>query len=257
MLRTRKLKRAAVWLATTPNRTTNNAATFKDQHPATFNPDRLAAGRGKSGLTIAIVALGVFTALFILVRSRRSAATDAAITLRLQKRNHPILDRLLRLASWPGFPPQSRILPPAFSAALWIIGFRLEAIFQMLAWGTGVVSFSVKRIMRRARPGPDHPHIRVVVANIGGSSFPSGHVLNYMGVYGFLSYLAFTWIRPTVIRRIIVSLLSGLLTLVGPSRVYLGHHWFTDVVASYCLGLAYLIGLTSIYRRFRGWISGL
>jgi hypothetical protein len=231
--------------------------TFRHRHPATFNPDRMAVARGKSGLAIAAIALGVFTALFVLVRTKRSAATDAAITLRLQKNNHPVLDRILKLASWPGFPPQSRILPPLYSAALWIIGFRLESIFQLLAWGTGVVSFSVKRIMRRPRPGPDQPQIRVVVANIGGSSFPSGHVLNYMGVYGFLSFLAFTWIRPTAIRRVIVGLLTGLLTLVGPSRVYLGHHWFTDVMASYCLGVAYLIGITSIYRRVRRVISGL
>jgi undecaprenyl-diphosphatase len=231
------------------------SGSFRDRHPATFNPERLAIGRGKSGFTIATVALSVFTVLFVVVRTRRSAATDAAITLRLQKNNHPVLDRLLKLVSWPGFPPQSRILPPAISATLWLIGFRLEAIFQLMAWGTGGISFLVKRVMRRARPGPEHPQIRVVVANIGGSSFPSGHVLNYMGVYGFLSYLAFTWIRPTLMRRAIVGFLTGLLTLVGPSRVYLGHHWFTDVMASYCLGIAYLIGLTSVYRRVRRWVQ--
>jgi undecaprenyl-diphosphatase len=251
-----RLKRAAIWLATTPMQRADAHSTFRDRHPTSFNPDRLAIARGKSGLTIASVALGVFALLFVIVRTRRSAATDAAITLRLQKRNHPILDRILKLASWPGFPPQSRVLPPAFSAMLWIIGFRLEAIFQMLAWGTGAISFSVKRVMRRPRPGPDQPLIRVAVANIGGSSFPSGHVLNYMGVYGFLSYLAFTWIRPTLIRRVIIGMLTSLLALVGPSRVYLGHHWFTDVMASYCLGVAYLIGITSIYRRIRRLISG-
>jgi undecaprenyl-diphosphatase len=42
-----------------------------------------------------------------------------------------------------------------------------------------------------------------------------------------------------------------LLALVGPSRIYLGHHWFTDVLASYLLGLCYLVGITAIYRRVR------
>ena len=256
MLR-RILKRPVIWLVTTPMKSRAESTSYRDRHPEAFNPDRLALTRGKSGFFIAVAALGVFAGLFALVRSKKSAATDAAITLRLQKRDHPIIDRLLKLVSWPGFPPQSRLLPPTISGILWIIGFRLEAIFQLLAWGTGLISFTVKRVMKRARPGPDHPNIRVVVANIGGSSFPSGHVLNYMGVYGFLSYLAFTWIRPTVIRRAIVGLLSGLLTLVGPSRVYLGHHWFTDVMASYCLGIAYLIGLTSVYRRVRRWASRL
>ena len=254
MLR-RFIKRTVVWLATTPMQRRANAGSYRDRHPATFNPDRLAIARGKPGFTISLLALGVFAVLFAIVRSKRSAATDAAITLRLQKRNHPVIDKLLKLVSWPGFSPQSRLLPPTISAILWMMGFRLESIFQMLAWGTGVISFSVKRVMRRARPGPDHPNIRVVVANIGGSSFPSGHVLNYMGVYGFLNYLAFTWVRPAFLRRAIVGFLTGLLTLVGPSRVYLGHHWFTDVMASYCLGIAYVIGLTSVYRRIRRWAS--
>lgn len=224
---------------------------YRERHPGQFNPDRLALARGRAGLGIVAIALLVFAVLFTIVRKRASTATDAAITLKLQKRNHPYFDRLMHLVSWPGFPPQSRIIPPSISAALWLLGFRLEAVFQMLAWGTGGLSFAIKRVMRRDRPGPDSPQIRVAVANIGGSSFPSGHVLNYMGVYGFLTYLTFTWIRPATIRRTIVGLATTLLMMVGPSRVYLGHHWFTDVMASYCLGTAYLIGLSGLYRRIR------
>jgi undecaprenyl-diphosphatase len=219
-----------------------------------FNPERLAIARGNQGLLIACIAMAIFSVVFLVVRRKRSAATDAAITLRLQKRNHPYFDRLMHLVSWPGFPPQSRLLPPSIAAALWFLGLRLEAVFQLMAWGTGIISFTFKRIMQRQRPGPDYPQIRVVVANIGGSSFPSGHVINYMGVYGFLAFLAHTWIRPSAIRRAIVGLLMGLLSLVGMSRVYLGHHWFTDVVASYLLGTTWLIGLTSLYRKVKLWM---
>ncbi len=157
----------------------------------------------------------------------------------------------MHVASWPGFPPQSRVIPPSLATALWLAGFRVEGLFQFLAWGTGGVSYAIKRIMRRARPGSVDPRIRVVVARIGGSSFPSGHVLNYMGVYGFFAYLVYTWVRPTAIRRTVVALLLTLVGLVGPSRVYLGHHWFTDVLASYLLGTSYLIALTGIYRRIK------
>jgi len=226
---------------------------YRDLHPGTFNPDRLALTRGAAGIGIVAVCLAVFAALFAIVRRNRSQALDAAITVKVQGQKHPVFDRLMHVVSWPGFPPQSRLLPPSISAALWLLGFRLEAVFQLLAWGTGGISFTVKRAMRRPRPeasAAEHA-IQVAAANIGGSSFPSGHVLNYLGVYGFLAYLVHTWIRPPAIRRIVVGALMGLLALVGPSRVYLGHHWFTDVTASYMLGTTYLIAITNVYRKVR------
>lgn len=225
---------------------------------AAINPERIALDRGKGGIIIASIAMAAFAILFRVVRSNRSAATDAAITLRLQKRDHPFFDRLMHIVSFPGFPPQSRIIPPAISAILWLRGMRLEAIFQIAAWGTGGVSGLVKRIMKRGRPITiNHSEIRVVKANIGGSSFPSGHVIIYMGVYGFLAFLAHVWIRSDAIRRAVVGFIVSMLALVGPSRVYLGHHWFTDVLASYLLGTTYLVGLTSLYRRVKRWAIGM
>ena len=46
--------------------------------------------------------------------------------------------------------------------------------------------------------------------------------------------------------------LVGLVVLVGPSRIYQGHHWPTDVTASYFLGTTYLIVVVSAYRRVKG-----
>ena len=229
------------------------AGTFRDAHPAQFNPDRLALTRGRGGLGIVSICLAIFAVLYVIVRRRRSQAVDAAITLKVQGQKSRSFDRLMHVVSWPGFPPQSRLLPPTLAAALWMLGFRLEAAFQLFAWGTGVISFTVKRSMRRPRPEATAADtaIKVAAANIGGSSFPSGHVLNYIGVYGFLAYLAHTWIRPKAIRRSIVGGLMSLIALVGPSRIYLGHHWFTDVTASYLLGTSYLVILTNVYRKAR------
>lgn len=218
-----------------------------------IQPERIARRQSKRGLIYSVFALAAFSVVFTLVRTKRSQPTDTAITLEVQKKDHPVFDRLMRVVSWPGFPPQSRLLPPGIAAALWLRGMRLEAIFQLAAWGTGGVSTVFKRIMQRPRPTSDGTDIRVVVANIGGSSFPSGHVIIYTGVYGFAAFLAQTWIRPAAIRRAVVGLLGGMLSLVGLSRIYLGHHWFTDVVASYLLGSTYLLGLIAAYRRMKRW----
>jgi undecaprenyl-diphosphatase len=135
-------------------------------------------------------------------------------------------------------------------AGLLLARLPLEALGMLGAWGTAVVASIVKELMRRPRPvaGVD---IRVITAPLGGSSFPSGHTITYVGVYGFLAYLAHTLLRPAAFRRLVVAPLVALVALVGPSRVYQGHHWFTDVTASYLLGISYLLGLTRLYRTWK------
>ena len=218
-------------------------------------PSRVALARGRSGLWLVVAALGAFAVLFATVRANRSAAADLAITLRFQRRRHPVLAKTMSLVSWPGFPPQSRIIPWVFPTVLYALGYRLEALFQLMAWGTGGISYTFKRTMRR--PRPDHPEIRIAIARIGGSSFPSGHVINYTGVYGFLAFLVHGHVRPPRVRRVVVSFLLGLIALVGPSRVYLGHHWATDVLASYLLGTSYVLGLAALYRRVKTFLVRL
>lgn len=217
-------------------------------------PARVALARGKPALVAIAALLGLFACLFAIVRRQRSAAFDLRVTRAMQRPKPCWLDRLLHVVSWPGFPPQSRIIPPTLAVSWLMLGFPIEAVFQVLAWGVGGISSLVKRTMRRPRPTEEQ--VRVIPARIGGSSFPSGHVIIYTSVYGFLAYLLESLIRPPWLRRLAVGLLGGLLALVGPSRIYLGHHWFTDTVASYLLGAAYLLGLTALYRRVKtAWLN--
>jgi membrane-associated phospholipid phosphatase len=200
---------------------------------------------------LAVAGLAGFGAIFAAVRAHRSEAIDLALMLRLQRQQRPWLDRLMAVASWPGFPPQSRVIPPTAIAGLWLVRFRTEAAFQTAAWGAAAVSTALKALMNRPRPvaGKD---LRVVVAPLGGSSFPSGHVITYVGTYGFMAYLAHTLIRDPVLRWAAAGGLVGLVILVGPSRIYQGHHWPTDVTASYFLGTTYLIVVVTTYRRVKG-----
>jgi undecaprenyl-diphosphatase len=214
-------------------------------------PPRSAIVRSRTPTLVGLACLAGFGALFALVRVGRTAAFDAALTIRIQASLNPALNALTRAASWPGFPPQSRIIQPLIIGLLVAARLPVEAVGQTLAWGTALVSTVVKGFMGRARPvaGKD---LRVVAAPLGGSSFPSGHVMTYVGVYGFLAFLAATLVRPVAIRRLIVGSLVGLVALVGPSRIQQGHHWATDVTASYLLGTSYLLGVVAIYRRLKG-----
>jgi undecaprenyl-diphosphatase len=200
------------------------------------------------------IALAIFAAVLLLVRRNRSQALDLRITRRIQRIEGPRFDRLMHLVSWPGFPPQSRLIPPALAAVWLLLGFPIEAVFQLMAWGAAGISAVVKFAVRRPRPAQGD--VRIAPGRIGGTSFPSGHVLIYTGVYGFLAFLIDTLVRPAWLRRVAIAILVALVGLVGPSRIYLGHHWFTDVFASYLLGSSYLLALMAIYRRVKTrWVN--
>jgi membrane-associated phospholipid phosphatase len=214
-----------------------------------------AVRRGRGADVVERLGFLGFLAIFGLVRARRSDAIDLAVTVKMQRWSIPWLSRVMEAISWPGFPPQSRVIPAAMLAILSIAGLPLEAVGMVGAWGTAILATLVKSVMRRPRPvaGVD---VRVIAAPLGGSSFPSGHTITYVGVYGFAAYLAHTLLRPPWLRRLVTAPFVALVALVGPSRVYQGHHWFTDVSASYLLGLSYLIGLTRLYRSWKARGTG-
>jgi undecaprenyl-diphosphatase len=212
-------------------------------------PARLTWLRGGNALLVSGLALGAFGAVTAAVMTRRSEAVDIAITLRLQARRHRSVALVMKAASWPGFPPQSRLIPPLAITTMLALRLRTEALFQFLAWGTALIATVVKGFVRRPRPLPEQ--VQVVIAPLGGSSFPSGHVLTYVGVYGFMAVVVHGAIADEELRWPATVGLIGLIGLVGPSRIYLGHHWPTDVTASYTLGLAYLVALLTVYRRVK------
>jgi len=215
--------------------------------PRVVAPATTAVRRGRGAAVIERLGLLGFGAIFALVKARASDAIDLAITVKLQRGSNPSLARVMEAVSWPGFPPQSRFIPPLLVASLALLRLPLEAVAMIGAWGTALVATVVKAAMHRPRPvaGVD---VRVIAAPLGGSSFPSGHTITYVGIYGFLAYLVHTLLRPVALRRAVVAALVGLVALVGPSRVHQGHHWFTDVTASYLLGISYLLALTRLYR---------
>lgn len=222
----------------------------RDRRPLLWLPlgRTVRARRGRRAARAAIAAgLVGFTGLWAVVRGDRTAAADLAVTLKLQERASPRLDRLLAAVSWPGFPPQSRIVPPAIIGSAWLTGRRTEARYMLAAWGAALLSTAVKATVQRPRPLP--PRVRVALAPLGGSSFPSGHVLTYVGWYGFLAHLAAVHLDDARLRRAAVGSLVALVALVGPSRIEQGHHWATDVLASYLLGLAYLLAVVELYGR--------
>ena len=80
------------------------------------------------------------------------------------------------------------------------------------------------------------------------ASFPSGHTLNSIVITGMFCYLLVSHLTNTLARVATITIGAVYTISMGLSRVYLGHHWLTDVLAAWCLGLAWLAVVITAHR---------
>jgi undecaprenyl-diphosphatase len=97
----------------------------------------------------------------------------------------------------------------------------------------------------RARPS----FVADGVASMGAHAFPSGHVVNVLGVFGLLAYLWLERSGSRIERIAAVLLLLALAAVVGAARLRLGAHWPSDVIAGGVIGVAWWIVLVVALRR--------
>ena len=105
-----------------------------------------------------------------------------------------------------------------------------------------ILQFVLKAIFSRTRP------VDINLIEEAGYSYPSGHSLTAMALYGFIIYLIYTSKLNKKSKVIYITLFSSFIFIVGLSRIYLGVHFFTDVVGAFCFALAYLIIYITIIK---------
>ncbi len=141
-----------------------------------------------------------------------------------------------------------------FCSVKFIIGFTILLVILIrnnkiklfiLCNLCGVVLLNqvLKRIIRRPRP----TGINLIKEN--GFSFPSGHSMVSMAFYGVLIYLINKSKLNKETKLLLSLLLSILILFIGISRIYLGVHYASDVLAGFSLSLAYLIISIYIYEK--------
>jgi membrane-associated phospholipid phosphatase len=189
--------------------------------------------------------IGVFALLTFLVETTPSSI-DLQITLAIQSIDPSFFAGLMRLVSWPGFLPQSIIITLLIAFVLYRYGLHWESVTSLLAASlSGVINEGVKNMVQRPRPGVDLVDVFAVLESF---SFPSGHVMFYTILFGFVWYLAYTLLERSMWRSLLLSLFGGFMLLVGVSRIYLGQHWASDVLGAYLLGGLTLVGIVFLHQ---------
>jgi undecaprenyl-diphosphatase len=110
--------------------------------------------------------------------------------------------------------------------------WRLFSLFLAVPVGQAVLNI-LKVVFQKPRPQTE--------MFVFSYSFPSGHVFSATVIYGFCIYLTFRFINNATVKWTVSILMSLLILLIGLSRVYLGVHWFSDSLAGYATGFAWLL----------------
>jgi membrane-associated phospholipid phosphatase len=212
---------------------------------------RKAVSRGTMFLAFYLWILSGAVMLSWIAQRTQFFPGDMAITKILQKRKNPLVRKFMLGISEIGFPKLSIPLSISFAAIFWTLRFRLEALFILLTSSSHLLNALVKRLIKRPRPTNE---LVTVVRVINEPSFPSGHVMHYINFFGLLSYLLATNWRSGRLRNILIAICIALIAFVGPSRVYLGAHWPSDVMAGYLYGGLWFGGIMALYLRVKSWI---
>lgn len=131
---------------------------------------------------------------------------------------------------------------------LWLVGKRKSCAFLFFVCISGtIIGQLLKMAFDRARPDLV-PHASVVYS----TSFPSGHSMMAAVVWMTLAILLTQAMHQQRHRVFVFALTTFLVILIGLSRVYLGVHWPTDVLAGWLSGIAWVLVCLVIVLQLRG-----
>ncbi|MBP7600126.1 MAG: phosphatase PAP2 family protein [Thermoflexales bacterium] len=128
-----------------------------------------------------------------------------------------------------------------------LIGFLLLACFGVkrfwpeftmvvVAWaGEGLIWTVLSGYFNRPRPEFDVSVWRQMTV----PGFPSGHSISAVMCFGLLAYLVVPFMRRRVWKAVVIAAAVGIILFIGFSRIFVGDHYLTDVLAGYALGIAW------------------
>jgi membrane-associated phospholipid phosphatase len=151
--------------------------------------------------------------------------------------------------SWFGNGPWIPVgLTLVVGATFWFKKKKHFAIAILLAPLLGnIVKSGIKELVKRPRPGWEGCQSLVTLKDY---SFPSGHTVFYTIFFGLLCWYGFKFLRDKWYGKLIYIFSGLMVALVGLSRIYVGAHWITDVLAGYAIGAIIIVGTIYLLNKY-------
>lgn len=196
-----------------------------------------------------LLGICVFFILASFAYKHKPLNIDILVTCSLQAYTH--LEIFMRTISFLGdnfFVAVAIVL--TFTSLLHFVKQSLEAKLLLFITAVGQSTNAIIKLLI-ARPRPAGEACVQVLVSEQTLSFPSGHVMHYVCLYGFLCFVIYKKINNLPLKIILMLLPAFLVLSIGASRIYLGAHWFTDVTAGYLLSSILLIFTINFYHHIK------
>ncbi|MSQ11592.1 MAG: phosphatase PAP2 family protein [Dehalococcoidia bacterium] len=205
-----------------------------------FTNDALKA-RNSRLLLVAVMAasLALWVAFLVIAVREEPPGWDISAAEHIRSWDAPGLDRFLKGVSWLGNVEVVVATEAALILALVALRRPRQAAPFLAAGLLQVATQALKEVIGRERPDQlVHP---------GNDSFPSGHVVHSVVFFGLLAAFLLPLMPWRPARWALIALYAGTVAATGLSRVFLGHHWPSDVLGGVLLGIP-ILGLALLLR---------
>lgn len=160
---------------------------------------------------------------------------DIEISEDVQEIQTPLLSKIMIGISWLGRTYVAIVVVLSTSLVALLAGYKREAVLILSTLLAGLLGLVFKILINRPRPTED---LVVLLEETKYQSFPSGHVLFYTAFFGAFILIILQSVKVTYkIKLLMIFLCISMIFLCAFSRIYLGAHWFTDVLGGFILGI--------------------
>jgi undecaprenyl-diphosphatase len=188
-----------------------------------------------SAILVAAAALFVFGWLTEEVLESETVHFDSLVRTAIHGHASPTLTRLMQVFSWVGSPGvEAALSGSALVAFLYFHRRRAATLLALSVTGAAGLDLALKHAIHRPRPVP------FFGTAPNSYSFPSGHALGALCVYGVLALIVSAHTQRGGMRLGIWAAAGLLIAMIGLSRVYLGVHYPSDVIAGYSAAAVWL-----------------